>query len=149
MPHEFKKLGISFQYPENWELDEGDTRQRNRSVTVYSPGAAFWSVSAHPRGTDPAKLGRAVVKAMREEYEEMECEEVQETVAGRKLVGYDLNFFFLDLTNTARVRSLRTELATYTIFCQAEDRELIQVEPVFLAMTISLLNSLKESTHSG
>lgn len=149
MPREFKKLGISFQYPDNWELDEGDTRQRQRSVTVYSPGAAFWTVAAHPRGTDPAKLARAVVKAMREEYEGLEYEEIQETVAGHELVGYDLSFFFLDLTNTARVRSLRTELATYTVFCQAEDRELGQVGPVFLAMTTSLLNNLQRSTHSG
>lgn len=149
MPREFKKLGISFQYPDNWELDEGDTRQSQRSVTVYSPGAAFWTVSAHPRGTDPGKLARAVVQAMQEEYEGLECEEAQETVAGRELVGYDLNFFFLDLTNTAQVRSLRTELATYTVFCQAEDREFAQVGPVFLAMTTSLLNSQKDPTHSG
>ena len=149
MPHEFKKLGISFLYPDNWELDETDAQQQHRSVTVYSPGAAFWTVNVHPRGTSPAKLVRAVVKAMREEYEGLEYEAVRETIAGRDLIGYDLSFFFLDLTNTAWVRALRTDQATYTIFCQAEDRELSQVRPVLLAMSTSLLNSLNRPAHLG
>ena len=70
-------------------------------------------------------------------------------VAGHGLVGYDLNFFFLDLTNTACVRSLRTDQATYTIFCQAEDREFVQIRPVFLAMTTSLLSNLQQPSHPG
>ncbi len=61
--------------------------------------------------------------------------------AGRSLVGYDLNFFFLDLTNTARIRCVGTERATYTVFCQAEDREFERIEPVFRAMTTSLLGT--------
>ena len=33
---------------------------------------------------------------------------------------------------------------TYTIYCQAEDREFERVQMVFLAMTTSLLNELDE-----
>ncbi len=141
MPAEFNKLGISFQYPENWALDEEATG--TNSVTVYSPGGAFWSISIHPRATDPELLAEAAVKAMREEYEDIDAEQTKETIAGRQLVGYDLNFFYLDLTNTATVRCIRTDQATYTVFYQAEDREFHRIHAVFRAMTASFLKSLK------
>ncbi len=91
MPHEFKRLGISFQYPENWALDDTEARQSQPSVTVYSPGGAFWTVTVHPRGTDPARLARAVGKALRDEYEEVEYTAAREAIVGCELVGYDLN----------------------------------------------------------
>jgi hypothetical protein len=139
MPRQFNNLGISFQYPENWTLDEEDTRGAKRSVTVYSPGGAFWSVSVHPRSVDPARLARAVVDTMGSEYADLESVAARETIAGRALVGYDINFFFLDFTNTATIRCVRTDRATLAVFCQAEDHEYDQVGRVFLAMTTSLL----------
>lgn len=142
MPGEYRKLGIAFQYPENWTLDEDDAVAGRNSVTVYSPGGAFWSVSVHPHGTDPQKLAKAAVKAMEEEYKELETEEAEETIAGHELTGYDLNFYYLDLTNTATVRCVLTPRATYAIFCQAEDREFEQIQQVFRAMTTSFLQNL-------
>ncbi len=148
MPAEFSKLGISFQYPDNWTLDEEDARAGRRSVTVYSPGGAFWTVAVHPESADPDQLAEGAVAAMREEYGEVDCEEAHESVAGHAMVGRDLNFFALDLTNTAQIRALRIGPATYTIFCQAEDREFETVRNVFLAMTTSLLSGLKDLRHS-
>ena len=140
MPCHFDKSGLSFQYPENWTLDEENTLAGKRSVTVYSPGGAFWSVSVHPRSTDPARLAKAVVETMKAEYSDLDSEAAQETVGGRALVGYDLNFFFMDFTNTATVRCVRTDCATLVVFCQAEDHEYDHVRRVFLAMTTSLLD---------
>jgi len=139
MPREFRKLGISFQYPENWTLDEHDALAGRASVTVLSPGGAFWSISIHPPSADPSKLAKAAVKAMQTEYEGLETVPAKEVVAGHDLSGYDLNFFYLDLTNTATVRCLRTSRATYTVFCQGEDREFEHLRPVFAAMTVSFL----------
>lgn len=143
MPGEYNKLGIKFQYPENWTLDEEDALVGQQSVTVYSPGGAFWSVSIHPHTAEPKKLAKAAVRAMKEEYEELESELTQETIAGQEVIGYDLNFYYLDLTNTAIVRCLRTPRASYAVFCQAEDREFDQVQQVFQAMTTSLLKNLQ------
>ena len=144
MPVEFNKLGISFQYPDNWTLDEDDALAGRKSVTVYSPGGAFWTVSVDPAGTEPSKLARAAVDAMKQEYEELEAEQTRETIVGREMIGYDLNFYYLDLTNTASVRCLRNDRATYTVFCQAEDREFDRLRKVFLAMTISFLENLQQ-----
>ena len=140
MPALFNKLGIAFQYPENWQLDDADIREGRKSVTVYSPsGGAFWMVSVHPRTNEPAKLAADALHAMTQEYEEVESEVVSEVISDFKLVGYNLNFYYLDLTNSAVVRSARTKHNTLTIFYQGEDREFAKIEPVFRAMTVSLL----------
>ncbi|MGD0896891.1 MAG: hypothetical protein ABR915_03580 [Thermoguttaceae bacterium] len=142
MPAIFQKLGISFQYPENWTLDEQDARAGRGSVTVYSPGGAFWSVAVHSQPADPAEMSQLALDAMRQEYEGLEVEEAHETIAGHDLTGYDLNFFYLDLISTSGIRSLRVGRTTYTIFYQAEDREFDRVRRVFEAMTTSLLQGI-------
>jgi hypothetical protein len=149
MPARFDGLGISFQYPDNWTLDDTDARLGRRSVTVYSPGGAFWSVTVHPDSSEPARLAAAVVEAMKKEYGWLEAEEARETLAGHDLLGYDLAFYYLDLTNTALVRGLRVAQTTYTIFCQAEDREFERFQMVFRAMTMSLLNDLTAGSGPG
>jgi hypothetical protein len=145
MPARFDKLGISFQYPENWTLDDSDALLGRKSVTVYSPGGAFWSVAIHTGSATPAKLAAAVLDAMTKEYPGLEVDETIETVAGHDLIGYDLAFYYLDLINTALVRSLRVGPTSYTIFCQAEDRDFEKVRMVFQAMTTSLVSGLTDS----
>jgi len=144
MPISFHRLGISFQYPDNWTLDDSDAILGRKSVTVYSPGGAFWSVAIHSGSADPAELAATVVETMRQVYEGLESEEAQETVAGRELIGYDLAFYCLDLTNTALIRGARIAQTTYTIFCQAEDKEFERVRAVFQAMTTSLLSGFPQ-----
>jgi hypothetical protein len=142
MPARFDSLGISFQYPDNWTLDDSDALLGRKSVTVYSPGGAFWSVAIHSATADAARLVGTIVETMRQEYQGLEAEEAEESLAGHRLVGYDLAFYCLDLTNTAQVRGIQTSHSAYTIYCQAEDREYERVKRVFQAMTVSLLSSL-------
>jgi hypothetical protein len=144
MPARFDKLGISFQYPDNWVLDDSDAILGRRSVTVYSPGGAFWSVAIHPASADPAKLAAAVVEAMKKEYSGVEVDDTREMMGGHELIGYDLAFYYLDLINSATVRGLRVGTDTYTIFCQAEDREFDKLQMVFKAITISFLSGLSD-----
>ncbi len=146
MPAEFNRSGIRFQFPENWTLDENDARGGQSSVTVYSPAGAFWSVSRHAVSTDPKQLAEAVVQAMQEEYKDLEVSEASDSVAGRQMIGYDLDFFYLDLVVIARVRCLQTESGTYAVFCQAEDSDYDRLGAVFLAMTTSLLGNVGRPT---
>jgi hypothetical protein len=145
MPVVFNKLGIKFSYPENWSLDDAEAVEGGKSVTLYAPGGgAFWTVSAHPRKTEPLRLANAAVKALKEEYDSLESEPVSENVAGVQIIGYDFNFYCFDLTSTAAVRVVPGKRAMYTIFYQAEDREFAEVEHVFEAMLLSLIQSLKK-----
>jgi hypothetical protein len=144
MPATFDNLGITFQYPDNWQLDEEELRAGQSAVTVFSPGGAFWSVAVHTSSSAPARMAQAALDAMRKEYEGLEAEPAEESVAGHDLIGFNLNFFYLDLTNTACIRSLRVGGTTYTIFFQAEDREYSEIGLVFAAMTLSLLRGIGE-----
>ena len=114
-------------------------------VSVYSPsGGAFWTLSVYSRNEDPRQLAAAALMAMKEEYDNLDSEAVDERRGRRELVGYDINFYCLDLTNSAAVRCLRTNRATYSIFYEAEDREFEQVGRVFEAMLVSFLNNLED-----
>ena len=138
----FARYGLAFDYPDNWSVDTTDSAGGRAAVTVYSPEGAFWSVSAHAPGGDPAELSQAVVGQMREEYHDLDSEAASASVSGRTLPGYDLNFYCLDLTNTAAVRTLETPDTIYLFFCQAEDREWDRVAHVFDAMTASFVRTL-------
>ena len=142
MPQTFSKFGITFLYPDNWTLDE-QTGVEGDSVTVNSPGGAFWSVSVHPASAEPENLAEAAAEAMREEYNDLEQESTYQVVDGHKMFGFDLAFSYLDLTSSALVRCFRTPGATYAIFYQAEDREFQRLEQVFEAITKSFLDSLE------
>ncbi len=133
----FDHLGIRFQYPENWAL-ETEQDGEDFEVTVFSPTGGFWSVAASE--ADPQAVADLVVETMSEQYQDLDSEAVSESIGGQKLIGYDLNFYCLDLTNTARVRTFRREPRTYLILSQAEDRDLAALAPIFHAMTTSFIS---------
>jgi hypothetical protein len=138
----FNRFGLAFDYPENWSVDTEDSQGRYATVTVSTPEGGFWSVSGHAPGGDPAALTRAVLGQMRQEYQDLDSEPAAEQVAGRSLTGVDMNFYCLDLTNTAQVRTLETPGAIYLLICQAEDREWARMAPVFAAITASFVAAL-------
>lgn len=138
----FSQFGLAFHYPDNWSVDTTDAVGGQAAVTVYSPEGAFWSVSAHAPGGEPDSLAAAIVGQMREEYRDLDSEPAVDDVSGRTLPGYDVNFYCLDLTNTATVRTLETPDAVYLFWCQAEDREWEANSHVFAAMTASFVNEL-------
>lgn len=139
MPGVYDKLGIRFLYPDNWTLDEDEALHGNQSVTVQSPGGAFWSIALHPPTTDPDELASAALEALQAEYPQSEVETVTDRLADQMIGGYDFHFFYLDFVNTALIRGFRTPSASCLVLCQAEDREFVELGPVFRAITTSLL----------
>ncbi len=144
MPKIYERLGLQFQYPDNWILDEEEALAGNHSVTVYSPTGAFWSVVVHPADADPLGLAAAAVRALKEEYPDLETVAVEEEVAGLRTTGFDMNFSYLDLTSTATVRVGHHLGKTIAVVCQAEDRDYEQLSNVFRAITHSLLRPTSE-----
>jgi hypothetical protein len=139
----FDRLGLAFDYPDNWSVEIDDSSADRAAVTVTTPEGGFWSVSGQPAGLPAAELAEAVVLQMRSEYRDLDSEAVRDSVAGRRLEGWDLNFYCLDLTNTAQVRAIETPTTTYLLIAQAEDREWERVAPVFAAMTASFVAGLR------
>ena len=60
-------------------------------------------MAIHAGLADPAEMSEAVAEAMKQEYDSLEAEPAEETIAGRNLLGFDLAFYCLDLTSTAWV----------------------------------------------
>lgn len=143
MPAIFSKSGIRFAYPDNWSLDEQEV-EGAPTVSVASPEGAFWWLGIHPAHSDPAEIARAVLEGLKASYDNLDAEGVVEVVAEQEVIGYDINFFCLDLVSTARIRGFSTSDATYVMLWQAEDREFTQVRPVFEAITTSLINTACE-----
>jgi hypothetical protein len=135
----FDKLGIRFLYPENWTVETDDTAPGRQTISVYSPGGAFWTVMLHSQDKDPVELARTALVAMQDEYDELDSEFAREEIEGVELIGFDLNFYCLDLTNTAWIRAGSSESSVLLMICQAEDREFEEISPIFQAMTASLL----------
>lgn len=138
MPRIFDELGLRFVYPDNWELESQDS-DLAQVVTVASPDGPFWCVSVLPPDAGLAEAAQAMLAGLRAEYDNLDSEAVVDEVLDHELLGYDVNFFCLDLTSTAQIRSFQTPKATYTVLWQAEDRDLEEVEPVFSAITTSLV----------
>jgi hypothetical protein len=146
MPAVYDKLGIRFLYPDNWTMDESEALSGNRSVSVYSPGGAFWTIVLHASHLDPDELAAGALETLKSEYADAEVQSVSEQIGERSISGYDLNFFYLDFTNTALIRGFRTASASCLVLCQAEDREFERVGPVFRAITTSLLAGDSQQT---
>lgn len=141
----FVKFGISFQYPENWVLDEEDALAGNKSVTVFSPdGYIFWSVAVRDKENDPEKLVEGIVDALRQDYDTLERHDSVLTIGGQELPGVDMHFYCNEMVVTARAHWIKTDQQILILFVQGEDRSLDRAEDVLLAMTTSLLSGIKD-----
>lgn len=138
MPAIYDRRDIQFQYPENWTLAEEQLDEWPRSVTVQSPGGGFWTVHVYPPDSDPQNLIGEVLRAMRQEYTDLESDVIIEAVADTQAVGYSMEFYCLDFVVSARTLAFSTPSQTYLFVFQAETREFSQLLPVFQAMIVSL-----------
>ena len=143
MTSEYNRHGIQFLYPQNWQVADEQLDQTPRSVTIQSESGAFWSLDIHPFSADPAEIVASSVEAMRGEYDELEVEEMEETICGEDAVGADLSFWCLDFVVECQMRAFRHGHATFALTYQAEDREFDQLRAVFAAVTTSLLRDGK------
>lgn len=138
MTAEFSEMGLRFVYPENWEVSREENSDLPRSVSVHSPTGAFWSVSIDRRNGQ--EMADEILDAMRREYElDFEFEELERTIAGRKLKGYELNFSCLDLLVSACILATTADGVSQVLLYQAESRDFDQLSPVFDAISLSFL----------
>ncbi len=139
MPGLYEKHGLRFAYPDNWTVDEDENSQADAAATVTSPNTAFWSVMYYRGERDVQQLATVALDALKSEYPQMEVDEASTHADVGSACGYDLSFAYVDLLSTATIRAFQHTGGTYLVLSQAEDHELPVVEPVFEAMTESLV----------
>lgn len=133
----FSNHGVRFDYPGDWEISE-QARDGERSVTVSSPGTAFWSLSLYFDKPDPEEVMETALAAFREEYPELDAYPGRDRVCDQQTLAQDIEFVCWDLLNSAWVRVFRTEEFTALVLYQGNDRELESCGEILTRMTRSL-----------
>ena len=146
MPAEYQANGLSFAYPENWHLEETELGEGEHTVHLSSPKGAFWMVTVSSSAkSSPDELAQKALKAMLSEYERVDHTPVERVIGKYKLTGYEMDFIYFDLVNTALILSFSTGDRTIAIYWQADDQQLDICQDVFEAITFTLLDRLSAS----
>lgn len=145
MPATYQNLGVHFLYPENWTITEEQASKLPLSMTIECPGGGFWSLAIYTAVVDPKELVLQVCETMRQEFDTFESTRADCTLEGIAVVGYEMDFYCLDLLVTARAQSFQIADKTFLVLFQAENREYEKLEPVFEAITLSLLRDAVSS----
>jgi hypothetical protein len=133
----FEQNGIAFLYPETWRL-EREKSKTGWTVLVQSPDTAFFLLSLDEDRPSIERVARTTLKALRDDYPDLEADACVDSLAGQPAVGHDIRFTSLDLTNTCWTRSFYSADGTVLVMCQLNDLELEQHEPVLRAICASL-----------
>jgi len=141
MPAVYENLGVRFLYPENWSVVDEERDDWPRSVTVQSPNTSFWTLLIYPPRQATGPIIDHVIETIREEYRELEILEGEDEISEMLTTGVDVCFFYLDLLVESKIRVLSTPSATLLWHYQAESREFDEMEPVFRAITTTLLQT--------
>jgi hypothetical protein len=137
MPRVYEQDGVRFMYPDNWAVEEMRAAGEV-SLHIQGPHTGFVLLVIYDGQRDCGQLVAQVVDAMKEEYPELDTQDVDEPVGEHPACGCDLNFFSFDLTNTAWVRAFRTTQRSLLVMGQCNDLDLGPAEMVFRAVCASL-----------
>jgi len=105
--------GLKFAYPSDWQVSE-EHQPDGLSVMVSSGGTAFCSFMLMPDRPAVAKVLKTALEAFSESYDEIDSEAVECRLASRPARGFDVDFYCLELLNSAWLRAFRT--GRYTVF---------------------------------
>jgi len=139
----YDRHGITFLYPRNWTLTTEDSPHSEcRCVTVQSPESGFWMLQTFGGPETPERLAAEALQLLKQDYGELEVVPIDEEMGATRLVGYDLQFFYLDFLVRCQVRSFALADSNCVVLCQAEDGEFDQLAQIFSAITTSLLKAV-------
>ncbi len=113
--------GVCFEYPSEWTAEITDEGPLTTVNLEHPEGVAFLIVTFDLSGPDPGEVADAILETLREDYPDLEEDPFEQVVNKRLVSGYDVQFFALDLPNTARIRSFRTFSRTILIYGQWAD----------------------------
>lgn len=130
-------------YPENWELVEDNESEAELDVSSISPSGAFWAAQVFRRDRGGSSLMQEAMSSLKGEYPDLEANPREVRMAEHDGFGFDVHFFCLDFLVTGRLISFETDHHSLLIMFQAESREFDSIEPVFSAITTSLMESQK------
>lgn len=134
---EYNNHGIRFSYPDIWELTE-DADGQDIVLTVSSTESCFWTLRILPACPPPPQVVDSCVEAFREEYDEVDVESTESTLAEMPAYSRDLEFFCMELLNAVALRSVRTSDFTLLVWWQATQTDLGESRSILDHMSASV-----------
>jgi hypothetical protein len=117
----YEDHGVHFTYPASWSLEVTDEGPVTTVDLQHPGGIAFVVVRTDLSRPDAEDVSDQVLEAMREEYPDLDAFPANETLQQHRAVGHDVEFFALDITSAASIRSFRTARRTVLVFGQWSD----------------------------
>jgi hypothetical protein len=133
----FQAHGVRFAYPDDWELSH-EHQGQSLIVNLQTPGTAFWSLTLLEDCPPIEDVLEAAIAAFEDEYEDVDVYRHETSVADLPTVECDLDFVYLDLVNSASIRSIDVGDFTALVMYQAEGREFEDLQSDFEAVMASL-----------
>jgi hypothetical protein len=133
----FDAHGVRFHYPDDWSLSH-DHDGGSLNVNLQTPGTAFWSLTLLEDRPPVEDVLNAAIAAYEEEYPQVDVYRHETSLAETPTASCDLDFVYLDLVNSAALRSILTEDFTALVVFQGEGREFDQRQDEFHAVMASL-----------
>ncbi|RMG41925.1 MAG: hypothetical protein D6725_00605 [Planctomycetota bacterium] len=138
MPRTYDRHGIRFSYPEQWELTE-ERQPEQITIGVSNAETTSWNLCLLAHRPPPRQVLSAAADAFRDEFSELdEYDVAADTIGGHRAIGKDLEFFCLELLNSASLRVFQTEHYTVLLWWQGTDTELESTRSILEAITDSL-----------
>lgn len=135
----FERDRIAIRFPDTWTVEEAeDTESGEWTVTVSSPETAFLMMSLQPDADHPGDVADQTLEALRAEYQELDAENVVETICGQPAVGFNADFITADTTTVCRVRCLTTDAGPLMLMVQVSEYDRERNDPVLAAIVKSL-----------
>lgn len=135
----FNEYGISFEYPDDWELTKQvDEEHGEIQISVSSEESSFWVISLYVVDIPPEDLLNRSLEVFRDEYDELDIYKTDVKLAGKTCLARDLEFVCSELINSAFLRVFQTELFTAFVLYQATDQELQKTRKDLEAISASL-----------
>jgi hypothetical protein len=117
----YEDHGVRFEYPSEWTVDVTDEDDVTTVDLQHPEGIAFVLVRSDESCSDPEDTADLALEAMREEYPELDASPVSERLGKQIVIGHDVEFFSLDVSNAAIIRCFRTPRRTLLVFGQWSD----------------------------
>ncbi|MDR0522120.1 MAG: hypothetical protein LBH00_09755 [Planctomycetaceae bacterium] len=147
---EYTRHHLYFAYPENWILEESEIGAADGMLQLSNHSGAFWILKKYPFGTNPDDIAEEAAETMRSEYDDIEVNRFDKVVHGKRITGFEMTFFYLDLMNVATVLCFEHAGQTFAVFWQTGNQliihngETVPVEDVLEAITESFLRGNRQ-----
>jgi hypothetical protein len=137
MHNTYQTTGLRFAYPGDWDAQEEQTEE-GLSITVSGDGSAFCSVMLMPDRPSAESVIEAAMTAYRESYDDFDVYPVACRIAGQESVGRNVDFFCMELVNSAWLRAFRTGRFTVLVLAQSGPDEQLAAKRAFDTVCDSL-----------